>query len=535
MALAVRVALVLVGALAIVLDSRRAGGSRPRLSVLWLLSLALGEAAFVLAVWLRHRTFPLHLELMEGAVLEHVQRLLAGQPLYPPPSARFVPFAYNPLYYVLAAPLIGGVGGGLPTLRALSIAGALGAAVLVAAIAARRARSWFHGVIALGLFAAAYEAMDAYLDTAHADAWLILAILAGTALVEKGLVLAAREGASHTRGRALRVAGVVTLVAGFWLKQHGALFALAALACVVLRLGARAALPEVVVAVLLGPVAYLLVGPRLFGPWMLFYTWTVPRSWSVLSPAIFTRVAEHLARGVPLLTLAAAGGFAAWTRTLRHGLRALDPWQVQLAAALGSGFMGALDAGGNDNVLIPLTTFAIVMGVSALPDCASRLAPRWPRAVEELALVASFALLLYDPRHVWTAADAPRAHAELVALVRALDAPVFAPDLGPSDGVSRFTPPLTWVAIEDLVRGARGPAAPPGIADELLAAVATPAGAAYILTSQPLERRVTLAPLLARYRLETDFGERFASLRTQPMRWGRLYPRYLYRYSPPPA
>ena len=59
---------------------------------------------------------------------------------------------------------------------------------------------------------------------------------------------------------------------------------------------------------------------------------------------------------------------------------------------------------------------------------------------------------------------------QIVGAVRYLDAvadvdafeAVFAPDLGPSDGVSRFTPPLTWVAIEDLVRGARGPAAPPG-------------------------------------------------------------------------
>ncbi len=529
MALAVRTGLVLAGVLAVLLDTHL-GRARFRLAALWLGALAVGEVGFVLVVWLRHRTFPLHLELMEGAVLQHVERLLAGQPLYPPPTPEFVPFAYNPLYYVLGAAGIGVVGGGLATLRSLSIAAAVGAAALVGWVVAERTHSRVRGFLAIALLAAAYEAMDAYLDTAHADSWLIFTILAGTALVERGLARVASAGTPTSRGRWLRIAGVATLVASFWIKQHGAIFALVAVSYLVAQLGVRRALPELAVAVVLGPVAYVFAGPLVFGPWMLFYTWTVPRSWSELGFGTFSRVIGHLLRHFAVLAVAALGmSLRAW----RGGLRRIDLWQAQLAAALGSGLMGALDAGGNDNVLIPLTTFVIVLGVSGLPALAGRLATRHPRTIEELALVASFSLLLYDPRHVWTSADAASAHAELVERVRALGAPVFAPDLGPSDGVSRFTPPLTWVAIEDLVRGARGPAAAPGTAERLLAPVSFPTSDAYILAGQSLEHRATLAPLLEHYRLEVDFGERFASLATQPMRWGRIYPRYLYRFQPP--
>ncbi len=505
--------------------------SRARPSVWFVLALALGEIGFVIVLWLRHRGFPLHLELMEGAVLGHVERLLEGAPLYPAPSAGFVPFAYNPLYYVACAPLVALFGAELPVLRGLSIAGALASGALVFTAVARRTGSRWRAGVAVGLFAAGYEAMDAYLDTAHGDSWLLATILAGTALLESGL--GETRGAPPRPGeggaRARRLAGVGALCAAFWIKQHGALFALGGVSYVVLRRGVRGAWRELALAVVAGPLSYGLLGPVLFGPSLHLYTWAVPRSWSSLDAETLARVGGYLARYLPLLAVAVA---TSWIAVLRRGPSGVDAWQWMAAVALGSGFMGALDAGGNDNVFIPLSTLVIVVGASEL-ERLTALPVSWRRVAEPLLLAVSFAPLLYDPRHVWTPSAASAAYADLTATVAALPGPVFAPDLGPTDGVTRFTPPLTWVAIEDLVRGPRGPAVPPSAVAELLAPVAERQPPAYILTSRPLASRPSLAWLGDRYELVTDYGTRFAALRTQPMRCGRVHPRYLYgRRSP---
>lgn len=531
MAISVRIAVVLGALIALTWEARRPQGVlRP--AAVFVGTLALGEIVFVVTLWLRHRGFPLYLEIMEGAVVQHVERLLAGAPLYVEPSAGFVPFAYNPLYYVMCVPVARVFGAEVAVLRGLSIVGALASAAVVFAVVARRGASRWRGLVAVGLFAAAYEAMDAYLDTAHGDSWLLAAILAGTALVEAGLGEARVARASDRVGpRVFGVLGLALLCAGFWIKQHGALFVLGALGYLVYRRGAGRSLGELTLVMLAGPIAYLWLGPRLFGPWLHFYTWTVPRSWSSLEPATLARLVGYVARYVPVLGLISAAGCLG---ALRGGRAKLDLWQVQAAVALASGGMGALDGGGNDNVFIPLTSFAIILGVSELPRL-EVLPGGWRGRAEPLALAVSFAALLYDPRHVWTSRDAAAAYADLTATVAALPGPVFAPDLGPTDGVNHFDPPLTWVAIEDLVRGPRGPATDRRVVGDVLRQVGDREPPAYILTSRPLASRPSLAWLDERYALVADYGVRFAALRTQPMRCGRLYPRYLYERRPPAA
>ena len=64
---------------------------------------AVGNLLLVAFLWTRQVDFPLNLDLMEGTVLQHVQRAAAGVPIYAAPSAAFVALAYNPLYYEVAA------------------------------------------------------------------------------------------------------------------------------------------------------------------------------------------------------------------------------------------------------------------------------------------------------------------------------------------------------------------------------------------------------------------------------------------------
>jgi hypothetical protein len=67
------------------------------LAALWALTLA------VCFAW--RIGFPLELEWMEGGSLHQALRLQQGLPIYPEPSAEFVPFLYTPLYPALLAAL----------------------------------------------------------------------------------------------------------------------------------------------------------------------------------------------------------------------------------------------------------------------------------------------------------------------------------------------------------------------------------------------------------------------------------------------
>lgn len=60
--------------------------------------------AYVLTA-LARISYPYELEAMEGGMVDHVLQILDGGRLYGPPSIQFVPYAYPPLYYYLAAAL----------------------------------------------------------------------------------------------------------------------------------------------------------------------------------------------------------------------------------------------------------------------------------------------------------------------------------------------------------------------------------------------------------------------------------------------
>ena len=57
---------------------------------------------YIALAWYRV-PYPFELEWMEGAMVDHVIRVLSGQNLFVPPTIDFAPFIYNPLFYYLAA------------------------------------------------------------------------------------------------------------------------------------------------------------------------------------------------------------------------------------------------------------------------------------------------------------------------------------------------------------------------------------------------------------------------------------------------
>ncbi len=483
--------------------------------------LSLGSIGLVVLILATHIRFPLALEIMEGTVLQHFQRAMAFEHIYTEPNSDFIALSYNPLYYYVAIPAGWVFGQTLFALRFVSIiAYAISGAILFLVVR-QKTGSTRAGFITAGLFAAAYDVMDAYLDTAHSDACLLAAVLAGCFLIDLN------------RSKAWNIAGVLVLVAAFWFKQHGALFAIGGVLFLTWREGIRRSLVYWVIAAVFGPGAYLGLGPLLFGPQFHFFTLQVPSSWSVFDADTVKRVGRILLIFYPVLAVAGALYCANSARRAVTGDKAaLDVWHVQFVTAVLSAIMGSLDKGSSDNVFIPAGTWMILVGATAIfrfdRDFGKFL--RWP-ALPALALLLSFAALLYNPLESVSSPKAQDSYYDLIAELKSLDGPVFAPSIGQLESGYVLNPSVHWVALEDMVRGPKHLPQSEGVVERVLEEAKNPTRHAYILSYfPPGSMRPDVQYLMGNYTLIHDYGDRFKPLSAVPHRWTLGWPRYLFAY-----
>lgn len=514
-----RAGILLLGATLMSLElmlARRTGRTMPLAA--WGLAVLLGaNIGFIAFLWFNHATFPLNLDLMEGVTLQHARRAALGMPIYPEPTATYVPLAYNALYYLIAAPALWLIDSDMLALRLISILGQFGSGVLIYLLVQRRTHSVAWGLVAIGLFAAAYRTMDAYLDTAHSDSWLLCATLLGTYLIELN------------HGRGWNMAGVVALVVAFWFKQHGALFAIGGVLLLTWRERPARAWPYWIAAALLGPLLYAL-GPQVLGADFHYFTWQVPRSWSEVSLSAVWRFVSFLAGNYAPLAMA-GGVFAIQSLYARRP----DVIVVQFCFALLSGMMGTLDPGSSDNVYIPMGTFSIVMGSIGLYEFTQCTTQMHAYRLHMLALFASLTLFCYNPLQVISALGASDSYADLIATLNGLDGSVYLPSVGQMPADYEAFPSAHWVALEDMVRGPGRTVEDQPLTRSLLAPVINPKQHAYLLTNAPIEVFPVIAFLQSYYVLEIDYGNRFKPLRVLPKRWDHGWPRYLYHYNPTTA
>jgi hypothetical protein len=483
--------------------------------------VAAAHILFIMFLWFNHIGFPLNLDLMEGTVLQHFRRSVEFKPIYPEPTPDYVPLAYNPLYYVLAIPFGWVFGISLPTLRLVSVLAMLGSGLILYRVVSQKTASVWWGLMAVGLFAAAYRAMDTYLDSAHSDAWLLFLTLLGSYLIDRN------------RSRRWNLVGVLLLVGAFWTKQHGALFAIGGVLFLTWREGPRRSIPYWLVAALLGPIAYVLVGPLLFGPRFLYFTWEVPRNWSTFDRGIFIRLLTFIAVFYPLLALSGTL-LTAWTAVKER--KTLNVWHVQFVFALMTGVMGSLDTGSANNVYIPMGTWFILVGTLGFYELVVRIQSLGRYRIHQLLLFTTFAVLLYDPRSVVASPRAGESFTDLAAMLNNLHGNVYAPTLGQLEQGYVFYPAAHWVALEDMVRGPGRDTRNSPLVLSLLEPALHPSKPAFVLENHPLENSCACIRFLTNYYvLDTDFGDRFEALRVLPKRFDHGWPRYLYRYDPQKA
>ena len=480
-------------------------------------SYAVAQIALIVFLWFNHANFPLNLEAMELTRLEHLQRIVDGLPLYPEPSTDFIALAYNPLSYFLTVPFTWVFGVNLFSMRLVAILGMLGSGIVIYLAVYQGTKSRWWGLMAVGLFAAAYQVMDTYLDNAHADSWLILTILWGCYLV------------NQNRSQFRNIFGVLLVVTSFWLKQQGSLFIIGILLYLLWRDGWAKSWLAAILALVFAPGLYLLTPPQLFGSHFHYFTWSVPRQWVGINLQEIILLPQLIIKSyLPLATFSLIG----FVWQIKNFHLKTSVWYFMLPIASGSAMMAVLTPGSNKNVFIPLGVWLIITGVIGLQQISQKYFSFEKLGLHLFILGLSFILFIYNPLEVIVSSKTKTTYQDFVSYLNSLDAPVYAPWIGQLQDSVQFYPSLHWVALSDLIRTPGTNLHNHSQIRELLEPVAKPPSKAYLLHNYGLEQDNLLNFLTESYVLDTDLGSRFQPLQTLPKRYNLLWPRYLYRYAP---
>lgn len=377
-------------ALALPQSPARGSGLPAALRVLALAAAAAAVAAY-LYVAVRRVGYPYAVEWLEGGSVEAVRRVVHGQALYPAPSVGYVPYPYTPLYYWVSAAVARLTGVGYLPLRLVSFGASLASLGLLYRLAADEAGA-AAGVVAAGLFAAAFRLTGGFYDVARVDSLmlaLVLACLLAVARARQGLgfLLAGFLGflAVMTKQSALVALAPIPVALAFRPgggRRQAVMFAVSFLVPLVLAgLALDAASSGWFATIAAGVVAGHGIDP----------TWWLGFWRQDLFPALLP--------GALLAAVAVAGG-----RSARHRL-----YQAAAAGLVLSAYASRLHSASSENVLIPAAAAVALLGGLAFGRVAggslrvrgTRLPglsrpPRRAAAVATLCL-GQFALLAYNP------------------------------------------------------------------------------------------------------------------------------------------
>lgn len=376
----------------------RSGAERALHGLAW----GLAGALAVICGWVvvARFVYPIDGEWMTGAVREGVDRVRDGRPLYGPPTARFIPFVYPPLFFWLAA-LFARVTSTFVAAKLVSILATIAASFAIVRIARVFGATPRWQRLALVLQLATYPLTLLFYDLERVDALYAAMIVAGlAALLGDGSARdgSARDGSARDGGtrdedargstRNMVLAGVL-LGGSFFAKQAG-LFAFTAVLLGLVVAGQR----RRAVVVGLAGAAVLALG---FGylelttqGWFRYYCLKLPRSHGIRpqrlslffitdAPKAFAFTIGSVAMIVPPARALLVRGLAAIGRARaeagRHGeTDGSEPtWRetvfaAALVAAMGGAFVFRAHAGGWENVLVAW----LPLGAAATAAAASR-------------------------------------------------------------------------------------------------------------------------------------------------------------------
>ncbi|MEZ4654593.1 MAG: glycosyltransferase family 39 protein [Candidatus Eisenbacteria bacterium] len=235
------------------------------------LTAALHCVLFLTVVFLRIR-YPYELEWIEGGILQHVQRILAGLPLFTAPSLDWTPLLYGPLYYFVSAAVTRVVGEGFLPLRLVSFASSVGVAVTVFWLVRHETRSRAAGFLASAFFIAGYKTMGSWYDIARVDGIFVLLLMAAVVAYRcyrgtvSALLAALLLGVAFLAKQTTLVAVAPLMIWALWRERRRALWLVSATAVSI--------------------AAIMFVGQMRTGGWFLYYTMGLAGKHPVVKPML---------------------------------------------------------------------------------------------------------------------------------------------------------------------------------------------------------------------------------------------------------
>ena len=412
--------------------------------------LAVGTAPIVayVVIVVRRIGYPYELSYFEGSTVEVTARVVAGLPLYGPPTTDFTPWPYPPLYFWLTAGLTQLTGPHISALRWVSFVASLVVLGLITVIVRRVGGSVVAGIVAAGVYAASYPVSGAWADTGRVDS-LFLALLLGAILAgvrARSAVGGVAVGvlftmAFLTKQNAMFVAGPVL----FWLLWHRRP---AGIAATVTLIGA------VVTSTVVGD---LVTGgwysPSVFGQ-LLGQAW----AWPWLAEFWLLDVALPFAI-VIVLTIRLLGrsrcrsdGSTRWRRSDRTACLLSGVVGLLLAA-----WAGRVHDGGYANVAMPAhvavaLSFGLVLGAAHRRRAVTA---RTAFTIAAALAVQFVAMIAWHPDVLPTAADRAAGDA-FISAVRQLPAPVLIPSHPYYARLAGQPTTASTIAIDDALRAPDG-------------------------------------------------------------------------------
>jgi len=435
-------------------------------------ALAITAACYALLatsyVMLSRFCFPFDLEWMEGGSLQHVRRVLAGQPLYTAPSLDWTPFIYTPLYWYVSAVVAKLLGAELFALRLVSIA-ATALTLSALCLSVRRGGSRVASLLSAGLFAATFRAGGAWFDIARPD--MLACALAATAVW-------LLSGDLLTRGRAA-LCGLL-LAAALLSKQSWFVACIGILTAAGHRHRRQAILVLPAFAVPL--VVWWVCAHVVSSGWSTFYTLELPAEHELMPNWLWDFWLDDVVRSVGIASCLA--GLALFSLPRRDAIF----FGLVGAGCVATAWSSRLHTGMYDNVLIP-AYFALAL-----------LAGRFVAFVEQLdqaslstrtlsllvsgGLFAQIVGLHYALENQKPSAADRAAGDAVVRAVAAVRGDVWIPCHGGYCTAAGKPCHAHWMALSDVLRARHAPATPV-LRAELKAAISGSRFAAVVLESDP--------------------------------------------------
>ncbi|MCK6520935.1 hypothetical protein L6R49_05765 [Myxococcota bacterium] len=383
-------------------------------------------------------SYPFDIEWMEGGMLVHALRVEQGLPLYPAPSAEFIPYIYPPLYPFLIS-LVGEpsyvVG------RGLSILGAILAAAAAATAARREGAPWGIAVGAGAAFLTTWEESGTFMDLVRADA------------VAVGLAAWALTLARFARPAAVVASGLLLALA-FLAKHNLALFGVPIALWLWWSVGWRRA--ALFTAASAGP-ALLATGLIQLATDGMFLTYLlgVPAAHPLVAERALPTITKELPTSLPLFAAASV----AWLGVnLRRRDEGAPLWLGALAVAAGACMLMRAHHGGFINVLMPGHWALAAAGGAALGAfCRAFEGRAWSLPLVALLLGAQLTRTGWEEAEDYVPTEADRdAGEQLLTQLRAVEGEIFAPQFPWYPHLVGKQPSLPLISLWD-IQHKRGP------------------------------------------------------------------------------